>query len=142
GALVLATGGRSLPKSGSDGAGYGFARVLGHSVGETAPALVPLVLQPHVFAGLDGIAFPAELSVWDGDKRLAAETGPALVTHFGLSGPGPMNVSRHYAIGRLAGAPPEIRLNLFPGRTPAEVEATWLDTARNAGARPVASLLA
>jgi len=142
GALVLATGGRSLPKSGSDGAGYGFARALGHSVGETAPALVPLVLQPHVFKGLDGIAIPAELSVWNGGKRLAAETGPALVTHFGLSGPGPMNVSRHYTIGRLAGAPPEIRLNIFPGRTPAEVESAWLDSAYNAGAHSIASLLA
>jgi len=141
GAVVLATGGRSLPKSGSDGAGYAFAQSLGHTVGETAPALVPIVLQPHVFEGLDGIAIPAELSVWSGGKRVALETGPALVTHFGLSGPSPMNVSRHYAVGKLAGAPPEIRMNVFPGRTYAEVETSWLDTARDAGSRNVASLL-
>jgi predicted Rossmann fold flavoprotein len=142
GAVVLATGGRSLPKSGSDGAGYLYARSLGHTVGETAPALVPIVLQPHVFEGLDGIAVPAELSVWSGGKRVAQETGPALVTHFGLSGPSPMNVSRHFAVGKLVGAPPEIRMNVFPGRTSADVETSWLDTTRDAGARNVGSLLA
>ena len=140
-ALVLATGGRSLPKSGSDGAGYEFARALGHSVGSTAPALVPLVLQPHSLAGLEGVAVPVEMSVWTGGKRLALETGPALVTHFGLSGPSPMNVSRHFAVARLAGESPEVRMNFFPGRATAELEAAWLTTARTEGARNVASLL-
>jgi len=139
-ALVLATGGRSLPKSGSDGAGYEFARSLGHTVGDTAPALAPLVLRPHVFEGLDGVAVRAEFGVWSGGRRVALETGPALVTHFGLSGPGPMNVSRHFAVGRLSGAAPDIRMSVFPGREPAEVEAAWLDVARDAGARSVASL--
>jgi predicted Rossmann fold flavoprotein len=142
GAVALATGGRSLPKSGSDGAGYGFARALGHSVGDTAPALVPLVLQPHVLGGLDGIAVPAEMSVWRDGKRVAVEVGPALVTHFGLSGPGPMNASRHFAVGKLHGAAPQVRMNVFPGRTSAEVETSWLDATRDAGARPVSSLLA
>ncbi len=140
-ALVLATGGRSLPKSGSDGAGYGFAETLGHTVGPTAPALVPLVLQPHVFADLAGIAVPAEVSVWSEGRRVALESGPVLVTHFGLSGPAPMNVSRHFAVGRMASAPPEIRVNFFPGRRPEEVEAAWLDTARGAGTLQVVSLL-
>ncbi len=141
GAVVLATGGRSLPKSGSDGAGYAFARSLGHTVGETAPALVPLVLQPHVFAGLDGIAIPAELGVWADGRRVAVEVGPALVTHFGLSGPSPMNVSRHFSVGRLVGAAPEIRMSVYPGRAPTEVEAAWLEAARASGQRGVASLL-
>jgi predicted Rossmann fold flavoprotein len=140
--LVLATGGRSLPRSGSDGAGYGFARSLGHSVSETAPALVPLVLQPHVLAGLEGIAVPAEMSVWSAGRRVAAETGPALVTLFGLSGPAPMNVSRHFAVGRLAGESPEVRMSVLPGRDPAEVEAEWLAAARTDGSRPAESLLA
>ena len=140
-AIVLATGGRSLPKSGSDGAGYEFAKALGHTVGPTAPALVPLVLQPHVLEGLEGIAIPAEMSVWTGGKRVATETGPALVTHFGLSGPAPMNVSRHFAVGRLAGQSPEVRMNSLPGRAPSDVEAAWLETARTDGSRHADSLV-
>src|SRR5262249_42758172 len=56
-ALVLATGGQSLPKSGSDGAGFEFARSLGHTLVQTTPALVPLVLHET-----DGSTFHRELS--------------------------------------------------------------------------------
>jgi predicted Rossmann fold flavoprotein len=139
--LVLATGGRSLPRSGSDGTGYRLAEALGHTVTETAPALVPLRLDPHVFAGLEGLAVEAELSAWDTGRRTATESGPVLVTHFGVSGPAPMNVSRHFAVGALAGSPPQIRMNVFPGRTAAEVESAWLDAARTDGARPASTLL-
>jgi predicted Rossmann fold flavoprotein len=141
-ALVLATGGRSLPKSGSDGRGYEFAKALGHTVGPTAPALVPLVLQPHALQGLEGIAVPAEMSVWSGGRRVASESGPALVTHFGLSGPAPMNVSRHFAVGKLAGESPEVRMSFFPGREPAEVETAWLAKAKADGTHPAEVLLA
>src|SRR5690606_16542764 len=48
-ALVLATGGRSLPRTGSDGGGYELARALGQTVTPTFPALVPLVLDPAFF---------------------------------------------------------------------------------------------
>jgi predicted Rossmann fold flavoprotein len=140
--VVLATGGRSVPKSGSDGHGYEIVRSLGHSVGSTSPALVPLVLQPHVLEGLEGIAVPAELSVWSGGRRIALETGPALVTHFGLSGPAPMNVSRHWSVVRDAGGTAEVRMNMLPGRQPADVEGEWLDAARSDGSRPAIALLA
>ena len=56
--VILATGGRSLPKSGSDGAGYSLARALGHSIVSTTPALAPLVLWPlALFYG--GVVVPA-----------------------------------------------------------------------------------
>lgn len=141
GRVVLATGGRSVPSSGSDGAGYGLARALGHSVTSTSPALVPLVLDPNPFAGLEGIAVPAEVSVWEAGRRVAAETGPALVTHFGLSGPAPMNASRHVSVASDAGRAAEVRISLLPGRAPHEVETAWLDAARTSGARTAASLL-
>ena len=140
--VVLATGGRSVPKSGSDGHGYEIARSLGHSVGATSPALVPLVLQPHVLEGLEGVAVPAELSVWADGRRIALETGPALVTHFGLSGPAPMNVSRHWSVVRDAGGTAEVRMSVLPGRQPADVEREWLDAARGDGSRPAVALLA
>ncbi len=139
--VVLATGGRSVPKSGSDGHGYEIVRSLGHSVGPTSPALVPLVLQPHVLEGLEGIAVPAEMSVWSGGRRTATETGPALVTHFGLSGPSPMNVSRHWSVLHDAGGEAEVRISFLPGRQPADVEREWLDAARGDGSRPAVALL-
>jgi predicted Rossmann fold flavoprotein len=76
--VVLATGGKSLPKSGSDGQGYALARALGHTpTPRILPALVPLCLPgDHPFTGLAGISFPARLEVHNArGKRLAAVTG-------------------------------------------------------------------
>lgn len=95
--VILATGGKALPKSGSDGIGYRFAKALGHTVTQTQPALVPLLVQDGYFLKeLSGLSVEAELVVSDSrKKKLYAFTGPVLFTHFGLSGPSAMNVSRH-----------------------------------------------
>jgi predicted Rossmann fold flavoprotein len=53
-----------------------------------------------------------------------------------------MNVSRHFAVGRLAGESPEVRMNVLPGRAPADVEAAWLAAAQASGSRHAESLLA
>jgi hypothetical protein len=64
-AVVLATGGQSLPKSGSDGAGFAIAKRLGHTIVPTTPALAPLVLgEPSIHIALSGVAHDVELSVW------------------------------------------------------------------------------
>jgi hypothetical protein len=96
--VILATGGMALPRSGSDGLGYTFARALGHTLTpRLAPALVPLVLPPHFLRELSGLALPARFEVRSSTgKRLEQITGPALCTHFGLSGPAPMDISRVY----------------------------------------------
>src|SRR5690349_15856431 len=63
--VVLATGGRALPKSGSDGAGYEFAQRAGHTIVPTTPALVPLLLAPadRIHADVSGVAHDVELTV-------------------------------------------------------------------------------
>lgn len=97
--LVLATGGKSLPKSGSDGHGHRLARALGHQVTERVfPALVPLTLPAdHFICALSGIAAPARLELWSRTgKRLHSFTGSTLCTHFGLSGPAVLDISRYY----------------------------------------------
>jgi hypothetical protein len=97
--VILATGGKSLPKSGSDGHGYRLAQALGHRVTERIfPALVPLLLPgDHVLCTLSGIAAPATLELWSGTgKRLRASTNSTLCTHFGLSGPSVLDISRYY----------------------------------------------
>jgi predicted Rossmann fold flavoprotein len=105
--VILATGGLSLPKSGSDGWGLQLAKRLGHSIVPTTPALSPIVLLPGTdaagrFAELSGITVDARLEVRSGAGRsLFAWTGSTLFTHFGLSGPTPLNVSRHFLRERL-----------------------------------------
>jgi predicted Rossmann fold flavoprotein len=114
-AVVLATGGRSLPKTGSDGAGYGFARALGHGYVETTPALAPLVLDDHA-RSLSGVSHPAELTVLAAGTRVVL-SGPMLWTHFGASGPVVLNASRHWHRARLQGHAVDVLLNLFPGES-------------------------
>ena len=117
--LVLATGGRSLPKSGSDGAGYAFAEQLGHSVVVTTPGLVPLTLDgaSGFHAALSGVSHPAELAVWV-DGRIAIRlTGSLLWTHFGISGPVALNASRHWLRAHGDGRSAAISVNFYPGLT-------------------------
>ncbi len=115
--VVLAAGGRSLPKSGSDGAGEKLARSLGLPITERVfPALVPLVLpQNHFLCSLSGLSFEGELSVFSSTgKRLESEEGAILCTHFGLSGPCAMNISRVFLNARLDD--PAARLTLSVSR--------------------------
>lgn len=120
-AVVLATGGQSLPKSGSDGAGFGIAASLGHTIVPTTPALVPLVLsagaERPLHARLSGVALPVTLSVWRAGRVAIRLTGPLLWTHFGVSGPAVLDASRHWERARIEGDPVRLTANLFPGLT-------------------------
>lgn len=123
--LILATGGRALPRSGSDGAGLEMARELGHSLTDhTFPSLVPLLLpKEHWLLGLSGIATPVTLTVCDrSGKRHEAFTNPLLVTHFGLSGPVVLDISRYLTGRLLAGEPVELRANWLPSVPSASVD--------------------
>ena len=96
--VILCTGGKALPKSGSDGAGLDMVRSLGHSVTEhLVPALVPLRLPAgHWITELSGLTVPAQLTLRSGTgKKLVSFTDSTLCTHFGISGPSVLNVSRY-----------------------------------------------
>ncbi|MEO0515457.1 MAG: aminoacetone oxidase family FAD-binding enzyme [Planctomycetota bacterium] len=96
--VVLSTGGLALPKTGSDGFGYRLAQSLGHTVTPTWPALVPLLLPPkHWLTELKGIAVDVELSLaGPTGKVVHRQDGAMLLTHFGLSGPAAMDISRYF----------------------------------------------
>jgi predicted Rossmann fold flavoprotein len=91
GRLVLATGGASIPKTGSDGAGIDIARDLGHRIIETFPALTPLDTDRESHRALAGISLPVRLTA-SGAIRAAA-SGGFLFTHFGFSGPAVLDLS-------------------------------------------------
>jgi predicted Rossmann fold flavoprotein len=115
-AVVLATGGRSLPKSGSDGFGYELARGLGHGLVATTPALVPLLLDGAAFRALAGVSHPAAVTVRDGGKRFIV-SGSLLWTHVGVSGPVALDASRHWHRVVEEGRTPHVELNLVPAMT-------------------------
>jgi predicted Rossmann fold flavoprotein len=127
--VVIATGGQSVPKSGSDGHGYEIARFLGHTVRRLFPGLVPLTLpRDHFVTTLSGLSSPAALEVRSSTgKRLAALTGDVLCTHFGLSGPAVLDISRYYIDAALDDARVELVINWLPGHTAASLEREWLD---------------
>ncbi len=123
--VVLATGGRSLPKTGSDGTGYAFARSFGHGYVETTPALVPLVLNDSPHAQLAGVAHPAAVTVRSDGASPVHLTGAMLWTHFGVSGPVILNASRHWLRARLERRDATVVVSVVPGETFASLE-RWL----------------
>ena len=115
--VILATGGMSVPKTGSDGHGYDIARSLDHSVTpKLVPGLVPLLLpEGHWLRSLSGVAFPVRVELQSGPGRpLASFTGPMLCAHFGVTGPAIMDMSRYYLLARLEDANARLRLSLLP----------------------------
>jgi predicted Rossmann fold flavoprotein len=124
--VILATGGRSLPTTGSDGHGWEMARGLGHTVTRTYPALVPMVLEESFFhASLSGLSQVVELSTIAEGKRIDRRTGSLLWTHFGVSGPVVMDASRHWVVTKAEGREVEWRANLLPAEGFEQVE-KWL----------------
>jgi hypothetical protein len=140
--VVLATGGLSVPKSGSDGAGFDFARKLGHTIVPTTPALVPLVLaESHahsIHRELSGVSHEMELAVWIDGRISTRLTGPLLWTHFGISGPVSLNASRHWLRAEAEERPVRLTANFSPGST-FETQEAWWTTAIDA--RPKMSVL-
>ncbi|MCC7138462.1 MAG: NAD(P)/FAD-dependent oxidoreductase [Planctomycetes bacterium] len=139
--VVLAVGGCSYPKTGTTGDGYAFAQALGHTVVRCVPALVPLVVETPWVRALAGIALgDARVTVVRDGKLLADRRRPTLFTHTGLSGPGPMDVSRWFEV-----LPPwhrpTLAIDLLPARGEEDVRRALLDAITRAPAERVARLL-
>ncbi len=130
--VVLATGGLSLPKTGSDGGGLTIARRLGHTIVPTTPALVPLVLSNQWFhAGLSGVAHDLELTLWVDGRTVERIRGSMLWTHFGVSGPAALDASRVVLRAQLAQQPVMVTANFFPPATFESVGARWAAASRS-----------
>jgi predicted Rossmann fold flavoprotein len=125
-AVVLATGGLSLPKTGSDGGGLGVAKRLGHSIVPTTPALAPLLLAPGWFhAQLSGVAHAVELTVWVDGQAEERIRGSMLWTHFGISGPVALNTSRVVLRAQLENRDVQVTANMFPPARFESVDGRW-----------------
>jgi len=95
--VVVATGGKSYPLTGSDGQGYEMAKKVGHTIVEAKPSLIPLVTNEKWVADLMGLSLKnIEISVFDEkNKKIYTDFGEMLFTHFGLSGPVILSASAH-----------------------------------------------
>ncbi len=101
--LVLATGGKSIPKMGATGLAYDIARQFGLKVTETRAALVPFTFSDGRFKDLSGVSLPVRLS----NQRTSFDEA-LLFTHRGLSGPSVLQLSSYWREGEV------IRVNLIP----------------------------
>ena len=131
--VVLASGGCSLPKTGSDGHGYAIARRLGHSVTPRVfPGLVPLTLpRDHPLCALSGLSVPARLEVRTASgRRLARMAGSLLCTHFGLSGPAALDISRYLIDARFDDRGATLVVNWLPAVAPDALDAALRELGR------------
>ena len=134
--LVIATGGRSYPATGSTGDGYSFAEAFGHTIADVGPALAPVRIRDYPFADLAGISLPgARVSIFRG-KKVKEGAGDVLFTHDGLSGPGILDLSRYIRAGDM------LRVSFSGERRREEMDDWLLERSHKDGPRNLRSVLA
>ena len=93
--VVLATGGKSYPATGSNGDGYELAKQVGHTIEKVRPSLVPMETEGDVAKKLQGLTLKnVKAVVWVNDKKAGEGFGEMLFAHFGLTGPIILTLSR------------------------------------------------
>ena len=121
GTTLLATGGLSYPKTGSDGTGYRLAEEAGHTIVPPMPSLIPLVTKENWCRDAMGLSLRnVTLRLYRGEKCVFEDLGEMLFTHFAVSGPLVLSAS---ALMR-KGSPEDYRLeiDLKPGLTPEQLD--------------------
>lgn len=94
-AVIIATGGASYPGTGSDGSGFKLAEKIGHKIISLKPSLVPLTSDSPCISDLQGLSLRnVEASIYSDKNKIASEFGEMLFTHFGVSGPIILSLSR------------------------------------------------
>jgi predicted Rossmann fold flavoprotein len=113
--IILCTGGKSYPATGSEGDGYRFAAAVGHTIEVPRPALVPLETEGNIAQRLQGLSLKnVNASLWVNGKKIREEFGEMLFTHFGLTGPVILTLSRFAVEELLKNNKVEISVDLKP----------------------------
>ena len=118
-AVILATGGASYPATGSTGDGYAFAHAAGHTVTQIFPALIPLVTRESWVKDVQGLSLRnVRATLYHAGKKEQDFFGEMLFTHFGVTGPIILQLSRRASELLMEGKKDiELRLNLKPALT-------------------------
>lgn len=123
--VLIATGGKSYPATGSTGDGYTLAQEAGHTITKLTPSLVPIVCNEKYCADMMGLSLRnVILSLYDGDKKIYSELGEMLFTHFGVSGPLVLSASSH--IRSMQKNRYKMLIDLKPGLSPQQLDARIL----------------
>ena len=124
-AVVLATGGLSFPRTGSDGTGYALALALGHTLVPPVPALTPLVAVDPLCQAAQGVALECELTLWVAGRVGERVRGSLLFAHFGVTGPAALDLSRHWH--RAEGHSRRVTVSFLPDHTHESLERAWVE---------------
>lgn len=99
--VILATGGRSYPRTGSEGDGYRMAQALGHTVTALRPSLVPLLTQETTPAQMEGLSLKnVSLTIQKDEKKIFSDFGEMVFTAKGISGPLVLSASAHLGVNK------------------------------------------
>lgn len=113
--IILCTGGKSYPATGSTGEGFLLAEKLGHKINLLFPALVPLLTEGNTTEKLQGLSLKnIKAIIWINGKKYREEFGEMLFAHFGLTGPVILTLSRFAVIALVNKLPVEISIDLKP----------------------------
>ena len=139
-AVVLATGGLSFPRTGSDGTGYALATALGHTLEPPVPALTPMVATDAWCADAQGMTVEAALTLRVSGRKVATTRGSILFAHFGYSGPAALDLSRHWHGAEDAGER-RVEASFAPAETRESLVGAWLEAGRASTRRTVKRFL-
>lgn len=120
--LILATGSKAAPVTGSDGSGYELAKRFGHRVIPPLPALVQLCCEGEFFKQLAGVRCEARVILFSGGKILAEDVGEVQLTDYGISGIPTFQVSRFASKALADKKPVKAVLDFFPAWNQKEAE--------------------
>jgi predicted Rossmann fold flavoprotein len=140
--VVLCTGGASYPATGSNGDGYRFAKQLGHTVSDIHPALVPLETEDGIAERMQGLALKnVQVNVWIEGRKQGEAFGEMLFTHFGISGPIVLTLSRRFHKEIAEKKQIEFSIDLKPALDHDKLDARLLRDLDEHGKRSFQSLL-
>ena len=120
--LVLACGGKSAVKTGSDGSGFKLAKDLGHSIVNPIPAIVQLKLDYPYLKALAGIKFNGKAEIYVGDKLIRYDEGEILFTDYGISGPPILQLSRIASKAISNKQKVKLKVDMMPNKSLEEIE--------------------
>lgn len=120
--LILACGGKSAIKTGSDGSGYMLAKSLGHSIIETIPGIVQLKLDNSYLKSISGVKFDGYATLLVNDQPTRKEFGEILFTDYGISGPPILQISGYASKALSKMNKVEILVDMMPDQSIDEIE--------------------
>ena len=139
--IILATGGKSYPGTGSTGDGYELARQVGHTIEKPIPALVPLETKGSVAQQLQGLNLKnVKAIIWVDGKKAGEDFGEMIFTHFGLSGPIILTLSRIAVAALQNNQKVEFTIDLKPALDEQKLDARLIRDLNEHGKKQVGNL--